>query len=119
MLTAQQWDDALASTVHWRDAYATVEREARVYLVERSVTYNAPISTAELVLSLGSGYERGVHKRIFKALSALAEHGLSDCCHRGMAKKLGRTGTMIRPWLWHAPLGQHGPRCPHCGGVLA
>jgi hypothetical protein len=131
MLTPSEWDVALAPTVHWKEAYATVEREARAYLIDTGMSYNLPLSTVEFVSSLcphepladweASEIRERAIKRMFRALAALAEHSLKDCCHRGMRVPLGRTRTMIRPWLWHMPLlraDKDVKLCPHCGGQL-
>lgn len=116
MLPAE-WNRDLAATVPWEPAYATVEREAKAFL-SGSVLADSDCGTAELVehlypLNLARG-EDGVYarNRIFKALDALAKHGLRDYCHKG-EPRLNKAKKMSRPWLWHGP--RERPKCPTCG----
>ena len=129
-MTPVDWNVLLAPTVPWQDAYATVEREARRMLT----AYLEPAATVSTTHLADMLYppdqmrgEAGIaaRARIFKALAALAEKGLSDCASRGapMQKKAWRAGklqqTTVRPWLWHAPREkQPGTICPHCGKDL-
>jgi hypothetical protein len=130
-LIPSQWHDALAPTVPWKAAYATVSEQARIIL-QHDVRAAAPntITTTELVdilyppqyLKTDNG--KNARTRIFKALSKLAVHDLADCATRGLPvkKKFG----VVKPWLWHEPTIRNSEaealdaakRCPHCGGEL-
>lgn len=119
-MTPVEWNAALAPEIGWQSAYATVERVTRSYL---AATRPALVSTNALVgelypeqLAIGAGID--ARKRLFKALMALAERGLADCVTRGPARKIGKTGRMGRPFLWHEPKGQSVPLCPHCGKAI-
>ena len=124
MLPAE-WNAALAPDVPWRDAYATVAREARQFLVH---TPFENLSTTELVdklypeaLARGEGIT--VRKRIFKALGILAKRDLADCATRGAERRVKFNPKPIRPWIWHSPAEPNPeaiqpPTCPHCGGRL-
>ena len=109
------WHYNLRREVHWKDAYAFVERHARHFLESEPTGKNW--TTTELVEFLypwgvepNDPEEHHVRQRIFKALAALATRGLSDCASRGTPRQLGQLdakGTpevkTIRPWLWHSP----------------
>lgn len=103
-MTSDEWNKLLAPSVHWKDAYLSVEREARAYL---TIGNKVNVSTSALVEALypiaEARGEAGVtaRGRIFKALAALADHGLRDCNYRGEPKPMrGRT---IRPNIWTEP----------------
>lgn len=131
-LLPQQWNDAMASTVRWQDAYATVEAQARLIL-QHDIRAAAPntLTTTELVEILyppqfiKSENAKYARERIFKALRALSVRALADCATRGLPKKTKFKGT-ARPWLWHEPTIRNpeaeeldaSKRCPHCGGEL-
>lgn len=105
----QHWTAKLVG-VPWREAYASVETVARAYLKAHPLLEFDTISTQEFVEALfperlANGEGITARRRLFKALMALAEHGLSDCATRGVAQRLfGRKGgPKVRPWRWHAP----------------
>ncbi len=90
----------------WQDAYGHVAGAARLYLA--SLDDWETISTNDLVEALLPEDEaRGdgivARKRIYRALSALTEHELNDCCRRGNERRLPKIGKIVVPWLWHAP----------------
>lgn len=97
--------ELLKRSQSWEAAYSVVEMAAHAYLF----TANArDMSTADLVEVLypeaEARGEDGIweRNRVFKALNALATHGLKDCARRGPAKT-NRFGSLVRPWLWSAP----------------
>jgi hypothetical protein len=119
--TPDQWNAVLAPAISWRDAYKDVEQQTRSML--GTLRDGDTISSADLVEALYPvEAARGedalkARTRIFKALSALAERGLGDCCTRGEPVK--RRFGMIRPWRWHAPVpGRAVAICAGCGRPL-
>lgn len=122
---AHEWNRALHANVPWQEAYATVEREARQVLsFHGSLFAGETLTTDELVETLYKEADaRGdgilARKRIYKALLALATHGLADCATRGEERALKHNrNKIIRPWLWHAPKAPEVKKCPHCQGEL-
>lgn len=110
-MTSDEWNKLLAPSVHWKDAYLSVERGARAYL---TIGSKVNVSTSALVEALypiaEARGEAGVtaRGRIFKALAALADHGLRDCNYRGEPKPMrGRT---IRPNIWTEPRAVASPK---------
>ena len=101
---------ALAPENAWAIAYPVVAQEVRNWLENPgSVPLIGTVTTTELVdLLWPEKRARGEHitrrLRLFKALAALAEHDLSDCCTRGEPRKLKHGSKLVRPWLWHKPL---------------
>lgn len=105
----------LASALHpgnsWEIAYPVVEHEARAWLEQLNEypgSGASSITTEELVEALWpEAVARGDmilrRSRLYKALAALAEHGLSDCCTKGPERKLKHGNRVVRPWLWHKP----------------
>lgn len=108
-MTALEWDVALAPNIPWQNAYALVEKSARLHLLHNPKIDGDTLSTAAFVeIIYAESSMRGdaglyARRRIFKALAALATRGLSDCCTRGPEKHIGRTKRTGRPWFWHAP----------------
>lgn len=120
-----EWNMILRPDAPWRDAYATVETSVRDY-VQRVLNAGDLISTNTLVEALyparfAKGEGITARRRMYKALAALATHGLADCCTKGAETKFGRSHKPVKPWLWHAPraMGVTLPVqkvcCPHCG----
>jgi len=119
-MTPPEWNVLLAPTVSWQQCYAIVAKEARAYL---EIEAPSGLGTAGLVeglypiaLARGAGYK--ARARLFKALAALADHDLKDCCTRGEGRPgKGRMNkTMVRPIYWHAPKAMEACQiCPHCG----
>lgn len=105
-MNAAEWNAILAPHVPWQDAYVAVEREARAYLV---LTDAKLLSTTELADALYPPADMrgeagiGARRRLFKALAALTNHGLQDCCTRAEPCKSRRGLRTVRPWLWHTP----------------
>lgn len=102
-----EWNHILQPGTPWRTCYDQVEFHTRLYLKD---TLNAGdlISTNTLVEALyparfAKGEGITARRRMYKALAALATHGLADCCTKGVETKFGRSAKMVRPWLWHAP----------------
>ncbi len=121
-MTPEEWRLALAPEVHWKTAYAIVEREARTFLAGKP---GLTFSTAALVDGVFPegpvGFEP--RRRLFRALGQMAGREMKDCVHKGEAVK--RRFGVIRPNLWSAP-GRTGTqmqtgnppaaqRCPTCG----
>lgn len=105
------WDEILAPSVPWQDAYAIVEREVRAFILATPAGRVSYLTTDEVVSGLYPeqfAKKEGVtaRKRLYKALAALATKGLADCVTRGEPRRLGNTKKMIRPWLWHAPVAK-------------
>jgi hypothetical protein len=122
-MNSKQWDVALHPAVSWKTAYNAVE----IAVTSLYLTDPKDRSTTELVETLypvadARGPE-GVkaRKRMFKALTALAERGLAPYATRLPARKAVYSDRLIRPWLWHAPRDTASPQklCPHCGGTLS
>lgn len=116
---AEYWNPRLAPGVSRRDAYEAVSVAVRAMLSAHPQFKNSESTTTEVVEALYPEAEArgdGIAARqvIFKALAALAERDLKDCCYKGPPRR-AKFG-MIRPWVWHAP---RRPTCPHCGGELA
>lgn len=104
---------SLAAALHpangWEVAYPVVAHEARAMLDSGDEGDNQMWTTEETVEALWpEALARGEmilrRQRLYKALAALAEHELSDCCTKGPERKLKHGGKMIRPWLWHKPI---------------
>lgn len=98
------WLPKLAPGIHWQKAYADVEAAVKGYLEGGGDT----LSTNELVEALWpEQFARGegitARRRLYKALLALATHGLADYCERGPEKKLRHGTRVIQPWVWRAP----------------
>lgn len=105
-MTPSQWNEILHKSQHWKDAYAAVNREARLIL--DPVPRDSPMSTSELVEALYPvAFSRGeginARNRLYAALASLAVHDLADCCHRGAPTKRVSYGgvKIIHPWVWH------------------
>lgn len=117
-MTPIEWNRLLAPTVPWEEAYAAVERAAKLVLEGSPLT---PLGTSELVetlypqrLAVGDGIT--ARRRIFKALQALEKHGLAEYVSIGAPQKMPKLNKTIRPRLWHERKPR--PICPHCGQVM-
>lgn len=123
MNAVQLWNSKLAPEIGWKEAYQHVELTTRAWIINSPRLAHEPISTNELVeamypeaLAIGAGI--AARHRIFKALMALATHGLADCCTRGPERKRAHSNLPIRPWLWHHPKERNIEavnKCPQCG----
>lgn len=106
MTTIQELSAALHPGNEWSIAYPVVAHEARLLL---EGTGEALLWTTEDVVNtlwpeaLARGDMILRRQRLYKALAALAEHELSDCCTKGPERRLKHGGKMVRPWLWHKP----------------
>ena len=115
------WNNLLADSVPWRQAYTSVEREAKAYL-EITQPSN-PLSTAQLVEGLYPAEEaRGsagicARRRMFRAFAALADHDMKAWCVKGEPRR-NKFGKTVVPVLWRPYVEPARPVCPHCGGEL-
>jgi hypothetical protein len=121
-MTPDEWNNLLAPSVPWRQAYQSVGREARAYL-EITQPDGDGLTTAQLVECLYPADDaRGsaglvARKRMFRALAALADHDMKDWCTRG-EKRRNKFGKEVLPVRWRAYMDPGPARCPHCGEVL-
>lgn len=116
---AQFWNPLLAPEVHWRDAYPIVEAAVKALLTANPKYKGLELTTTELVEALypeeeARGNGAAARQRIFRALEALADHGLKHWHYRG-PPRMTRAG-QVRPRVWHA---ERKPICPNCGFELA
>ena len=103
-MTPREWNHVLNHKVEWTIAYPAVERVVKAHLAD--VAYPG-VGTSDLVEELypeASATGDGIYtrRRIFAALTALAEHELADWCHQE-DKTRARFGKMISRRRWHSP----------------
>ena len=89
----------LASDQPWDVAYAQLEPIVRNVLTCWDAPPDRGVSTTSLAVVLQNSPTPQLKQRIFRALFALARHGLADCVTKG--KPLIRFGQTKTPWLWH------------------
>ena len=135
MLSPADWTLALAPSVHWRTAYAIVEREARSTLRGTGTVYSTmglveALWPARMAVGAVAGDAR---KRLIRGLMEMAKPGrsMADCARKGPRVQRRRFGS-VAPWEWSLaePAHIHGksvitdpgntnpPRCLTCGGRL-
>lgn len=101
---AEWYSATLAKEVPWQEAYPSLEKIVRNYLIEADINPGLPLGTAELVGEIAPVEELRQHiqRRLYHGLMALAEHGLADCATKGDA--VTRRDKTVRPWRWHRPV---------------
>jgi len=120
-MTPDEWNNLLADSVPWRQAYTSVAREAKAYL-EISQPSGA-LSTAELVEALYPAEQaRGsagivARHRMFRALAALADHDMISWVTKGEPRR-NKFGKTVVPLRWRPYVEPAAPVCPHCGGKI-
>lgn len=129
-MTPQEWNAALSKANGWEIAYPVVEREARAFLEETTLTH----TTSELVEHLfperfARQSEAGqmARKRIYKALLAEKNPWRDRYAFRGPARFSGPNRGSA-PWHWTNPIRKAAAEldsraltknfntvCPECG----
>lgn len=108
------WVEALAPTVPWQIAYATVEREAREYLTNLPAPRLSTSGLVEALFPVMSTRGAGIkaRNRIFLALKALAKHTMKDCAQAVPGHKT-YFGRQTKPLIWTRPAA----KCIFCNGT--
>lgn len=104
----------LEAKVPWQIAYAAVEIAVRKEL--DAAPAGATYSTSMLVEQVYNGGDAKCRARVFKALTALEDHGLAHYVTRGAWEKIGAVTGQRRIWCRPDPgVGPADPhRCPTC-----
>ena len=112
----QELESVLASRIPWQEAYAAIEKVARVYL--DNLPEGKCVSTSELeatIYSAQGSYDRLIQKRVFQGLRALAAHSMSAYVTKVPGKLAGKG---INRNVWHRAKIIEQKICPTCGQTI-
>lgn len=116
MIPTTEWAK-LDPNSRWQDCYPVVEAAAKRILDDPVTGTMTTVELADRLLP--EQYAVGTKRkaRVFKALEALAEHGLFEYWTAGPAKFHPRLKRNIRPKLWHGRKPKE-RRCPTCNQII-